>query len=224
MTERDIASCKAIIASERARGSVWDFAKRPLIVGLLLAAVGWAWFVIVSPRSGVSPGSTISQSAALWMLASAIVATAGTITLGYGVVRLILASLMASRTRDLAEQSLAVIESDLATGTVEIVTMSANACWPVTGLPALAWLVRCDDGSLLFIDSADFQPARPVLFASVEITLLPISRRVVSAAMSGPAVAPGVPVSARDLPEFARGYRAMRPDHFSAPVAAVIGS
>jgi hypothetical protein len=235
MSEPERQAATRLLTQARRRGSAWHFAARPLIAGVLLLVAGLAGLFAISlggKLSGPAGPGTPQQAG---VLAAAAIAVAGLLTAGFGFSRLMLGLLMAGRTRELTDQTLRIITAELAAGQVEQIDATLSAATRLAGMPSgRAWIARAGD-HLLAIDATDLGqslahpaahspggtasgPAPATLLRSLQLVVLPTSRRVLSAANQGQPLTDARAIDAAMVPDFARGYRPLRIDHFPESV------
>lgn len=216
MTESERAGALRVLEAQRARSSVWRMAAGPLILGGILAGAGLVVLLTFATSGTASP----SMGLRVIVLASAIASVIGVCMFGYGVVQGVLGSMIAGRSRDAMNQAEALIRAEIDAGQVDEIEMRiSGATWVDARGPGRAWIVRCG-GDLVGVDGAELMLAgASPLLDRVRVVVLPTSRRVLEAAVSGAPVAIGAAqISASDVPDFARGYRALREDHFAEEV------
>jgi|GEM_PF-2144080 len=211
----------ALLGRARRQGSAWHFASRPLLIGAAMLVLGLTGLLVLSMNaqlSGAARGPVLAQ---VGVLMAAALALAGLLTAGYGMARLMLGLLMAGRTRDNADQTIQLLQLELQGGQVEQIELTLSGASRLRGTPAhAAWIARAGE-HLLAIDGADLPAVsgRPasVLLRSLRLVVLPTSRRVLTAQHEGLPLPEGRSIDAEAVPDFARGYRPLRADHFPEP-------
>jgi hypothetical protein len=212
MTSEQRQAAGELIAALNRRGSVRHFAGKQIIFGTITLVLGLGVLMFIA-RQQISTNTNF-----IIALLAGLASIVGIGLLGYGVVRMLLGQLMAGRGKEQLDRTLALLEAELQAGTAESITLRLDALAPVD-LPAHLrfWIARA--GPHYFgLEAADlFEPAtnNPIPRQSLRLTVLPTSRRVVQRQWDGPPV----PVTNRalpeaDVPDFARGYRPLRQDHF----------
>lgn len=224
MSEPERAATLQVLERTRKQGSAWHFAARPLVLGCTLLALGLTGLLAISSGGRLASGVGTAPLQQAGVLAAAALALSGVLMAGYGVARLMLGSLMAGRVREVSQQTFALINAELIAGQVEQIEATLSAASPVGGMASgRAWIARAGD-HLLAIDGADFashgERGPSVLLRSIQLVVLPTSRRVLSARSEGMPLAEGRAIAADAVPDFARGYRPLRVDHFPESVRA----
>lgn len=215
------------------RMSVWHFGRFPILLGIGLLITGgiigfsFSHLLLTPAPTGTKAGtSTIVLS-----LIVAALMIAGVSAVGFGVVRLVLGMLASGRGKANSQQTLALIEAELAAGQVEVTTHTIVACCllsdasfkpRVKGLPA-GYLCQTDHGYVALVDevlafgfASASQPQLPAALGSrISISVLPRSRRLLRLESSGSVLVPAGVLAAGDLPDFARGFQLLREDHLS---------
>lgn len=218
MTESERAGALRVLEAQRARSSVWRMAAGPLILGGILAGGGLVVLLTFATSGVGQPSPSLGLRAIV--LASAIASVVGVCMFGYGVVQGVLGSLIAGRSRDAMNEAEGLIRAEIEAGQVDEIEMRISGATAVdSAARGRAWIARCG-GDLVGVDSGELMLAgASPLLERVRVVVLPTSRRVLEAAVSGAPVAIGAArISASDVPDFARGYRALREDHFAEEV------
>lgn len=216
MTDAERAGALRVLAAQRARSSVWRLAAGPLILGGILAGAGLVTLLTFATSGAGSPAPALK----VIVIVSAVASVIGVCMFGYGVVQGVLGSMIAGRSRDAMNEAEGLIRAEVEAGQVDEIQMQISGA---TGVESAgrgrAWIARCG-GDLVGIDGDEMMLAgASPLLERVRVVVLPTSRRVLEAEVSGTPVAIGAArISASDVPDFARGYRALREDHFAEAV------
>jgi hypothetical protein len=238
MTSDDRRVAEAIVAHIRHRMSVWEFGKGPLLLGgglLLLALVLFIFNYTAITSLFRSATNTSPASASTFMqvliIALGLMLVAGVGAIGYGVVRIVLGQLAAGRGNPMMQQSLTLIQAELAAGQAELSTHTLSACCLLSdprlqqtrlGGPA-GYLCQTSGGYLALLDegvsfgsAARAQPALPAtLGTTLTIAVLPRSRRTLRIESAGTILVPLAVLPVDELPDFARGSQLLREDHLT---------
>jgi hypothetical protein len=220
MTGAQRQAAAGLVADLHRRGSVRNFAGKHIVWGAITLVLGLGVLLLVARQQG---SSTMNMAMAL---AAGLGAIVGIGLLGYGVVRMLLGQLMAGRGKEQLQQTIALLDAELQGNTAESITLRLDALAPVD-LPAhhRFWIARA--GPHYFgLEASDLFPpetSNPIPRQTLHLTVLPISRRVVQWQWDGPPVpVTNRPLPEADVPDFARGYRPLRQDHFPQHLHALL--
>ncbi|MCU0688151.1 MAG: hypothetical protein MUE97_00165 [Phycisphaerales bacterium] len=220
MTGEQRQAAGELIAGLHRRGSVGNFAGKHIVLGAVTLLVGLGVLLYVARQPVASTANTVVA------VSAGLCAIVGIGLLGYGVVRMLLGQLIAGRSKDQLQQTIALLDAELQGNTAESITLRLDALAPVD-LPAhhRFWIARA--GPHYFgLDASDLFPQdtnNPIPRQTLHLTVLPTSRRVVQLQWDGPPVpVTNRPLPEADIPDFARGYRPLRQDHFPDNLHALL--